>query len=73
MKSEIEVLAIGSSVLVDGDIPARILAFEVRGDGLVTYQCAWWDERKRQMEWLTEAEIKPRGTERTRISITRSK
>lgn len=61
--ASIEVYAIGSDVVIDGDIPAVITAFEVRGKvGLITYQCAWWEERSRKSEWLTEDEIKPKET-----------
>jgi uncharacterized protein YodC (DUF2158 family) len=68
---EMEVIAIGSDVLIDGEIPAKIMAFEVRGEvGLVTYQCAWWDERSRKSEWLTEGEIKPANGAHKTIRIT---
>lgn len=61
-RETIEIWPIGSAVLIDGEIPAKITAIEIRGDvHLVTYQCAWWDERKRQSEWLTEAEFVPQG------------
>lgn len=65
MNDLIQVYPIGSDVTIDGDIPARIMAFEVRGTvALITYQCSWWDERTRKTDWFTEAEIKPRETVR---------
>lgn len=66
-----EIFAIGSGVIVDGDIPAKILAVEIRGIAcLITYQCMWRDERNRKTEWLTEGEIKPKGeSKRTGISL----
>jgi hypothetical protein len=71
MNGLIQVYPIGSEIVIDGDIPAVITAFEVRGMvGLITYQCTWWDERNRKSEWLTESEIKPREhVRKTTISI----
>jgi uncharacterized protein YodC (DUF2158 family) len=63
-----EVLAIGSEVAIAGDIPATIIAFEVRGTvGLITYQCCWWDERTRRSEWLTEAEVVPKENKKSTV------
>ena len=68
--NSIEVFAIGSKVTVDGDIPATIRAIEIRGEiGLISYQCVWWDERNRRVEWVTASEIQP-GNERTQIKFT---
>ena len=67
--SVIEVFAIGSKVTVDGDIPATIRAIEIRGEiGLISYQCVWWDERNRRVEWGTASEIQP-SNERTQIKF----
>lgn len=65
----IEVFAIGSRVTIDGDISAVIKAIEIRGEiGLVTYQCVWWDERNRRVEWVSAAEIQP-STERSQVKF----
>lgn len=65
----IEIFAIGSKVTIDGDIPATITAVEIRGAvGLVTYQCCWWDQRSRKVEWVTAGEVQP-GVERTKIKL----
>lgn len=65
MVTTLEVYEIGSEVIIDGDIPAVITAFEVRGKvGLITYQCAWWEDRTRKSEWLTENEVKPKDANR---------
>ncbi len=70
----IEIFPIGSEVLVDKEIPAIIVAVEIRGvRGLVTYQCTWWDERKRCSEWLTEAEIVPRNDKHKKVGIVSMK
>lgn len=67
----IEILEIGSDVVVDGEIPAKIIAVELRGvPPLITYQCVWWDERARKSEWVTETEVRPKDPARnTRIAI----
>lgn len=71
MNDLIKIYPIGSAVLIDGDIPATIIAFEVRGTvALITYQCCWWGERDRKTEWPTESEVKPtNGVIRQPISI----
>lgn len=63
---ELDVIEIGSAVLLDGDIPATITALEVRGsEHLLTYQATWWDERNRKCEWVTPEEIKHAEQRRT--------
>lgn len=65
---EIEVLAIGTEVTIDGDIPAVIRRIEIRGMGdnkLISYECVWWDERVRKTEWLEADEMKPKGEHKT--------
>jgi hypothetical protein len=59
--SEIEVYAIGTAVIIDGDIPATIRAFTIYSDTWVKYCCVWWDERTRKEEWLTADEIQFKG------------
>jgi uncharacterized protein YodC (DUF2158 family) len=72
MSDMLEVFPIGAKVTIDGDIPATIVAFEVRGDTdgrVVTYQCVWWDERTRKSEWITEGEIVPVSASPARIAF----
>jgi hypothetical protein len=58
--SDLQVLEIGSQVLIDGDIPATITAINIRGlEHRLTYEVTWWDERTRRTEWLDPFEIKP--------------
>lgn len=58
--SAIEVHAIGTHVIIDGDIPATIRAVTVYSPAWIKYLCVWWDERNRKEEWLTEDEIQVR-------------
>jgi hypothetical protein len=58
---EIEVLAIGTEVTIDGEIPATIRGICIRSESNITYECVWWDERSRKIEWLTVDEIKPKS------------
>lgn len=59
MVKDLEVIEIGSPVMLDGDIPATVTALEVRGvEHLLTYQVTFWDERNRKSEWVTPQEIK---------------
>lgn len=55
--SEIQVLAIGTTVIVDGEIPAVIRGVSIRGPHRVSYDCVWWDERTRKSEWLDADEF----------------
>lgn len=66
----IEVLSIGSEVVIDGDIPAHVRGITIYSEHWVKYQCVWWDERTRKEEWLTIDEITPKDPSRTtRISM----
>ena len=44
---EIEVLAIGTEILIDNDIPATIRGITIYNEHWVKYLAVWWDERKR--------------------------
>ena len=55
--SEIEVYAPGSDVLIDGVISARIIAVLIEEKG-ISYQCVWWNERERKIEWLAASEVR---------------
>jgi len=68
----IEVYPIGSAVTIDGDISAYIKRVCIENEsGDITYECVWWDERKRVLEWLPAREITPKDPNRkTQISLT---
>jgi hypothetical protein len=61
----IEVLAIGTQVVIDAEIPATIRAVTIYSDTWIKYLCVWWDERSRREEWLLAEEIKPQNGSRT--------
>lgn len=55
--NELQIHAIGTAVIIDGDIPATIRAVTIYSDTWIKYLCVWWDERTRKEEWLTADEI----------------
>lgn len=58
MSDVMEVYAVGSEVLLDKEIPARIAAINISGtEHKLEYQCTWWEERTRKSEWVTPQEI----------------
>lgn len=67
--SEIQVIAIGTSVIIDGDIPAVVRAVTIYSDTWIKYLCVWWDERTRKEEWLTADEIQPGNRSATTITF----
>lgn len=57
-----EVYEVGTEVLLDNDIPARITAICIKGvEHRLTYECTWWDERVRKCDWLDPWEITARS------------
>ena len=53
-------LAIGTKVRIDGDIPATIRAVTIYSEHWVKYLCVYWDERNRREEWLSPDEFTPK-------------
>lgn len=54
-----EVFEIGTDVLLDGEIPAKITSINIRGaEHRLTYEVTWWDERNRKAEWVDPFEIR---------------
>lgn len=64
-----EVLAIGTSVIIDGDIPAVIRGITIYSDTWVKYCCVWWDERNRREEWLTADEIQVKNGQHASVKF----
>lgn len=56
----LQVFAIGSSVLLDGAISARVTKITIL-EGRVLYDCVWWNERNRQEATVEAWEIQPDG------------
>lgn len=71
--NEIEVISVGSEVVIDGSIPATVKRVCIEDEaGCLTYECVWWDERARksESEWFRPNEIKAKDdTKRTRIRM----
>lgn len=59
-KEPIDVYAVGSSVLVDGSVEARVTAIFIR-KGRVSYEVVWWNDRTRKEEIVETWEIQPDG------------
>lgn len=55
----IQVIALGSDVLVGGDIPAKVLAVTI-GEGYVAYKCSWWNAGQHYVDWISEIDISER-------------
>ena len=68
----IEVLEIGTEVLIDREIPAVIRGITIYNDHWVKYLVIWWDERKRYEEWLPADEFEVK-TKPTRTCLIKSR
>jgi hypothetical protein len=55
--ASITVLHPGADVLISGEIPARVAAVSIRGEGGISYQVVWWDGRNRFEEWVNSFEV----------------
>jgi hypothetical protein len=61
-----DVYAIGSNVLLDGTISARITGITIRGKDRVYYEVVWWNDRERkELSGIENWEIRP-DDEKTR-------
>lgn len=60
MPESIEVIAVGSSVLLGDVIEARVTAVTIR-EGRILYECVWWDDSERHEEVVEAWEIRPNG------------
>lgn len=60
-ETEISVFAIGSQVLIDGRISAQVLTIEISEKNVVSYECVWWDDLSRHVEWVQSWEVVPDG------------
>lgn len=56
--TQIDVYEIGSEVCLGENITATINAVTISGDGHnVQYECVWWSEGARNVEWVRPREI----------------
>lgn len=63
----IQVIALGSDVLVGGDIPAKVLAVTI-GEGYVAYKCSWWGDNQHYTDWVSSLEVSEK-TQNSRLVI----
>lgn len=68
MSKPLDVYAIGSTVLLDGTISARIAAVFIRGNN-VAYEVVWWNERDRQEEIVADWELRPDNKKARKLRI----
>jgi len=54
IKIEIEVYKIGTKVVLDGDIKAKVVGLSLSGDMTPSYKLMWWNERNLVFEWLLD-------------------
>lgn len=52
-----EVLMLGTEVIVGDDIPAKITGICIK-PGSITYECSWWSGRDKKLEWMYDFEFK---------------
>jgi len=53
----VEVIDIGSWVIIGDDVPAKVTRICIRDNGNVSYELSWWDGRTRKSEWLEAFEV----------------
>ena len=53
----IEILPIGTKVIIGGSIQATIIGISIREQNNLTYEVMWWNEGNRKTEWLWPIEI----------------
>lgn len=57
----IEFIPVGAPVIIDGSIPARVIAVIIRQHE-INYECVWWAEGARNCETLEAWEVQPEGS-----------
>lgn len=68
MTESIEVVAVGSSVLLGDIVSARVTAVFIR-EGRVCYECVWWDDRERCEEVVEAWELRPDGVNARKLRV----
>lgn len=58
MRESIEVIAVGSNVILGTVISARVTAVFIR-EHRITYECVWWDDCERHEEVVEGWELRP--------------
>lgn len=63
-----DVYAIGSDVLLDDDVSAKVIAVVIR-EGRVTYNVVWWNERSREEAEVEAWELRPDGDDAKTLRV----
>ena len=64
------VIELGAKVLLgEDDVPATVAAVLIKAGPNVTYECVWWDGRKRNQVWCPASELTSAAEEDTRLTI----
>ena len=53
----IEVYPVGTGVLLDEDVEAKVVTVALHDGNYVQYECAWWSGQSRSREWFSESDI----------------
>ncbi len=53
----IEVYPVGTVVLLDDDVKAKVVTVALHDSNYVQYECAWWSGQSRSREWFSEGDI----------------
>lgn len=70
MNSELEIIAIGTRVILSGGTPAIITAAGIRGVAhAVTYEASWMKEGESKSAWFQEIEFTIGDTQRQKIGF----
>ena len=69
----IDVLPIGTKVIIGNSIHASIAGVWIREKGFVQYDCVWWDENQRHSMWLAPDEISGEVAERLKVGFAKKK
>lgn len=55
---ELELIEIGTEVLLNGGLPAKVSAVTIRGiENFVAYECVWWNEGERKVDWIPSVQV----------------
>jgi uncharacterized protein YodC (DUF2158 family) len=52
-----EVFRPGTEVLLKNELPAIVVGVSIYSDDTIQYQCAWWNGRSRNKDWIKPCEI----------------
>lgn len=69
---DITVVEIGAEVTLHEDVPARVTAVAIRGQGQVQYEVTWWTNGERRTAWVEECEIKRTNPKRAVVGFGRA-